>query len=131
MGSNDSSSATSSSSASSADDAATVAAINFVAYRVVANVIVAVGIVGNLINLIVLTRPKLKGVMYRYLLALAASNLMVLIMAIPALMDIGGAIRSKEYPVVFFQAHLEMPLLNRWVKKFCRILRHPSYFTKM
>ncbi len=70
---------------------------------------------GNLINLIVLTRPKLKGVMYRYLLGLAASNLLVLIMAIPALMHISGAIQSQAYPVVFFQAHLEIPLLNSFM----------------
>ena len=53
--------------------------------------------------------------MYRYLLGLAASNLMVLIMAIPALMDISGAIQSQAYAVVFFQAHLEIPLLNSFM----------------
>ena len=42
------------------DDSDTVATINFVAYNVVAFVIVGVGIVGNLLNLVVLSRPKLK-----------------------------------------------------------------------
>ena len=60
--------------------------INYVAHGIIANIIVGVGIVGNLLNLIVLTRPKLKGVMYVYLLGLAVSNLCVLLTAIPALM---------------------------------------------
>ena len=42
------------------DDFDTVATINFVAYNVVAFVIVGVGIVGNILNLVVLSRPKLK-----------------------------------------------------------------------
>ena len=65
------------------DSEGTVSLINHVAYNYVALFIVAVGIVGNLLNLIVLTRPKLKGVMYVYLLGLAVSNLCVLIIAIP------------------------------------------------
>ncbi len=96
-------------------DTATVKYINYVAFGIIANVIVGVGIVGNLINLIVLTRPKLKGVMYRYLLGLAASNLLVLIMAIPALMKIRGALRSSTFEIAFFQAHLEIPLLNSFM----------------
>ena len=64
-------------------DEETVNMINHVAYNYVALFIVAVGIIGNLLNLIVLTRPKLKGVMYVYLLGLAVSNLCVLIIAIP------------------------------------------------
>ena len=46
-----------------AADAATVEMINHIAYNYVALFIVAVGIIGNILNLIVLTRPKLKGVM--------------------------------------------------------------------
>ena len=64
-------------------DEETVNLINNVAYNYVAFFIVAVGIAGNLINLVVLTRPRLKGVMYVYLLGLAVSNLCVLIIAIP------------------------------------------------
>ena len=43
------------------DNSAAVATINHIAYNYVALFIVALGIVGNLLNLIVLTRPKLKG----------------------------------------------------------------------
>ena len=66
----------------------TVGMIKFVAYSVVANVIVGVGLVGNLLSLAVLTRPNLKGVMYVYLFGLAASNLLVLLSALPGLYDI-------------------------------------------
>ena len=98
------------------DDFDTVATINFVAYNVVAFVIVGVGIVGNILNLVVLSRPKLKGVMYVYLLGLALSNLCVLIMAIPALMDIAGDMDSRDsYSIAFFKAHLEIPMLNSFM----------------
>ena len=97
-------------------DRDTVATINFVAYNVIAFVIVGVGIVGNLLNLVVLSRPKLKGVMYVYLLGLALSNLCVLIMAIPALMDIAGDMDSRDsYSIAFFKAHLEIPMLNSFM----------------
>jgi hypothetical protein len=68
----------------------TVLQIKFIAYSVIAYIIVGVGIVGNLLNLVVLTRPNLKGVMYVYLLGLAVSNLCVLLSAVPALFDIAG-----------------------------------------
>ena len=83
--------------------AATVELINHVAYNYVALFIVAVGIIGNLLNLIVLTRPKLKGVMYVYLLGLAVSNLCVLIIAIPALIAITSPQCSKAYAKAYFQ----------------------------
>ena len=41
--------------------AATVLHIKFVAYSVVAYIIVGLGLVGNLLNLVVLTRPNLKA----------------------------------------------------------------------
>ena len=41
--------------------------LRWVAYRVVMPVIIAGGLVGNLLNLVVLTRPALKGVTYVYL----------------------------------------------------------------
>ena len=90
------------------DDFDTVATINFVAYNVVAFVIVGVGIVGNILNLVVLSRPKLKGVMYVYLLGLALSNLCVLLTAIPALMDIAGDMDSRDsYAIAFFQVGIQ------------------------
>ena len=88
--------------------------IKWVAYSVVAYVIVGVGILGNLASLVVLTRPNLKGVMYVYLLGLpldlsdpeglnvisleglAVSNLCVLISALPALFDMSSGLGGGE-----------------------------------
>ena len=49
--------------------------IKWIAYSVVAYVIVGVGILGNLASLVVLTRPNLKGVMYVYLLGRESRDL--------------------------------------------------------
>ena len=96
----------------------TIPLIYNVAFKIVAMVIVAIGIMGNILNLIVLTRPKLKGVMYVYLVGLAISNLSVLITAIPALMAIAKSpepMYSNSYVLSFFFAHLEIPLLNAFM----------------
>jgi 7 transmembrane receptor (rhodopsin family) len=95
---------------------ATVLQIKFVAYSVIANIVVAVGIVGNILNLVVLTRPNLKGVMYVYLLGLAVSNLCVLLTAVPALYDIAKGLGDRgDYTTAFYQAHLELPLINAFM----------------
>ena len=52
----------------------TVDNIKWIAYSVVAYVIVGVGILGNLASLVVLTRPNLKGVMYVYLLGIVCAG---------------------------------------------------------
>ncbi len=90
----------------------TVAMINHVAYNYVALFIVAIGIFGNLLNIIVLRRPKLKGVMYVYLLGLAVSNLAVLVIAVPAVLSLTAPSCTPNYATAYFYAHLMMPLLN-------------------
>lgn len=92
-----------------------VQSIKWVAYSLVAYLIVGVGIMGNLLSLVVLTRPNLKGVMYVYLLGLAVSNLCVLITAVPALFDISAGIGGGHYTTAFFQAHLKLPLINSFM----------------
>ena len=89
--------------------------IKWVAYSVVAYLIVGVGIMGNLLSLVVLTRPNLKGVMYVYLLGLAVSNLCVLMTAVPALFDISAGLGGGHYTTAFFQAHLKLPLINSFM----------------
>lgn len=97
------------------DTKAEIVAIHYVAYGIIAKVIVAVGIFGNILNLIVLTRPKLKGVMYTYLLGLAVSNLCVLVSAIPALHFLAHGKTTQYYIVAFFNAHLAVPVLNTFM----------------
>ena len=98
-----------------AETAQTVELINHVAYNYVALFIVAVGIIGNILNLIVLTRPKLKGVMYVYLLGLAVSNLCVLIIAIPALISLTAPQCTQSYAQAHFHAHWMIPMLNSFM----------------
>ena len=93
----------------------TVDIIKFIAYAVVANLVVGVGLVGNLLNLVVLTRPNLKGVMYVYLLGLAVSNLLVLISALPGLYDISSGLKDGSYTTAFYQAHMKLPIINSFM----------------
>jgi len=92
-----------------------VQSIKWIAYSLVAYLIVCVGIMGNLLSLVVLTRPNLKGVMYVYLLGLAVSNLCVLLTAVPALYDISSGLGGGHYTTAFFQAHLKLPLINSFM----------------
>ena len=104
-----------SSNLESLENALAVGTIKWVAYSVVAYVVVGVGMVGNLLSLVVLPRPNLKGVMYVYLLGLAVSNLCVLITAVPALFDISSGLGGGHYATAFFQAHLMLPLINSFM----------------
>jgi len=92
-----------------------IVAIHYIAYGIVAKIIVAVGIFGNILNLVVLSRPNLKGVMYIYLLGLAVSNLLVLVSAIPALNFLAHGRTTQHYALAFFQAHLALPVLNTFM----------------
>ncbi|EEC02532.1 probable G-protein coupled receptor AH9.1 [Ixodes scapularis] len=85
--------------------------LKFIAYGVVSFVIIALGIVGNLINLIVLTRPNLKGVTFVYLTWLATSDLLTLVVAVFSMLRLHG-IQPRTYPAAFYFAHVEMPLVN-------------------
>lgn len=88
--------------------------VKFVAYSVVFPVIIVLGVIGNVINLIVLTRPSLKGVTFVYLSWLAISDLAVLLMGSVSMLRLAG-IHAKDYSTAFFFAHLEMPLVNAFM----------------
>ncbi|XP_003743964.1 probable G-protein coupled receptor B0563.6 [Galendromus occidentalis] len=88
-----------------------LATVKFLAYGVVAIFIIVLGFIGNVINLIVLTRPNLKGVTYVYLTWLATFDLLSLIFALFSVLRLHG-IQPKSYTAAFFYAHLEMPLVN-------------------
>lgn len=85
--------------------------LKFIAYGVVSFVIIALGIIGNVINLMVLTRPNLKGVTFVYLTWLATSDLLTLVVAVFSMMRLHG-IQPRNYPAAFYFAHIEMPLVN-------------------
>lgn len=81
------------------------------AYRVVAPIVIGVGILGNILNLVVLTRPSLKGVTYIYLQWLAISDLLALIFAIPLIARITD-VHLKTYLFAIYHAYFELTLLN-------------------
>lgn len=93
----------------------TIAAINYVAYGIIANIIVGVGIVGHILSLIVLASPDLTGVMYTYLIALAMSNLSALLTAIFPLDFLAKKKQTEHYLMAFFHAHVGVPLLNTFM----------------
>ena len=96
----------------------TITRIYHDAFEIAAMVFVAAGIISNSVNVIVLTRPNLKGTMYIYLLALAATNLVSLILAIPTLLKLAEPFQLPTYSsfaLAIFVAHIEIPLLNIFI----------------
>ena len=118
-----------------------VSQIKFFAHCIIALPIVSVGIVGNLLSLIVLNRPNLSRVLYVYLRGLAVSNLCVLLVAIPALLDISYGLPGGHYLTAFYQAYLKLPLINTFMassvyiilcmtfNRFCSIWK-PDFFRR-
>ena len=95
-----------------------ISSIYYVAFNEIAMILVAFGIICNLFNVIVLTRPRLRGVMYIYLLALAATNLTSLILAVPTLLKLAKPFQLpsyNSYSLAIFVAHIEIPLLNVFI----------------
>lgn len=92
----------------------TVERLKFIAYGVVSSVIIALGILGNVINLVVLTRPNLKGVTFVYLSWLAISDLMSLVISLTSMFRLHG-MQPRTYTAAFYYAHVEMPLVNAFM----------------
>ncbi|CAN7993922.1 unnamed protein product [Ixodes hexagonus] len=87
------------------------AKLKFIAYGNVSLVIITLGIVGNLVNLAVLTRPNLKGVIFTYLTWLATSDLLALAVAVFSMMRLHDS-QPRNYVAAFYYAHAELPLVN-------------------
>ena len=92
--------------------------IYYYGFEIVAMVLVTFGIISNIVNVIALAKPNLKGVMYVYLLALAATNLSSLVLAIPTLLQLAKPFETTTYSsfgLAVFVAHIEIPLLNIFI----------------
>ncbi|KAG8175394.1 hypothetical protein JTE90_023760 [Oedothorax gibbosus] len=85
--------------------------LKFVAYGVVSSVIIALGIIGNSINLAVLTRPNLKGPTFVYLTWLAISDLSALLVSLTSMFRLHG-MQPRTKTASLYYAHVEMPLVN-------------------
>ncbi|KAG7164724.1 G-protein coupled receptor [Homarus americanus] len=90
-------------------------ALRWTVYQVVFPVLVALGVVANVLNLIVLSRPAMRGVAYRYLNHLAVSDLLYLVFNVPFCMK--DFARISEMQVVsrasaVYYANVGIPLVN-------------------
>ncbi|XP_035220669.1 probable G-protein coupled receptor AH9.1 [Stegodyphus dumicola] len=88
--------------------------LKFIAYGVVSSIIIALGILGNFINLAVLTRPNLKGVTFVYLTWLAISDLMSLVVSLSSMFRLHG-MQPRTYTAAVYYSHIEMPLVNAFM----------------
>ncbi|XP_017786695.1 PREDICTED: probable G-protein coupled receptor B0563.6 [Nicrophorus vespilloides] len=89
--------------------------IRSVAYRIIAPVTICVGILGNIMNLLVLTtRPFLKGGTRVYLTALSISDLSVMVTVIPMVMRWNHS-QWKTAEAAFYHAHVELFLNNTFI----------------
>lgn len=77
--------------------------------------VVGIGLLGNVLNLLVLTRPSLKGVTYTYLIGLACSDIGVLLCAVP--MMVGDFFLARS---LFFR----FAYLDSGMGKICTLLEY-------
>ncbi|XP_055611905.1 probable G-protein coupled receptor B0563.6 [Uranotaenia lowii] len=86
-----------------------------ISYGIALPIICALGIVGNVLNLVVLTRRNMRGTAYIYMRGYSAAALLAIIFAIPFGMrmlihrDSG---RWRNFGQAFYSAHLELFLGN-------------------
>nr|CAD7426711.1 unnamed protein product [Timema monikensis] len=85
--------------------------LRWVAYKVTMPVIIVSGLLGNIMNLAVLTRPALRGVTYVYLSGLAIADLGVMLCVVPMVMRLNRC-PSLTYAAAFFHAHAELVATN-------------------
>lgn len=82
--------------------------VKYIAYGIVMPVLVCLGVFGDILNLVVLTRPNMTGVAYVYMRGYAAASLFALLCAIPftyrILVHETG--RWASYGVAFLHAHV-------------------------
>ncbi|XP_069195649.1 alpha-2B adrenergic receptor-like [Procambarus clarkii] len=84
--------------------------LGYIAYSVVAPVIISFGILTNILNLVVLTRPSLRGPTFRYLKWLAVANLLVCVVLLPFTLHTHDT--PVPYPAALYFAHIEVPVGN-------------------
>ncbi|XP_071543960.1 probable G-protein coupled receptor B0563.6 isoform X1 [Panulirus ornatus] len=92
--------------------------LRWVVYQVVFPVLVSLGVVANLLNLIVLSRPAMRGVAYRYLNHLAVSDLLYLVFNVPFCMRDFAYISEMKMvskPSAVYYANVGIPLVNMFL----------------
>ncbi|XP_013774549.1 probable G-protein coupled receptor B0563.6 [Limulus polyphemus] len=88
--------------------------LKFLGYGIIGSVVIGLGILGNMINLIVLTRPNLKGVTFVYLSWLATSDLMTLLVSTTSLLRLHG-VQPRSFAASLYYAYVELALVNAFM----------------
>lgn len=88
--------------------------LKFIAYGVLSSIIIGLGILGNISNLVVLTRPNLKGVTFVYLTWLAISDLMALLISLTSMFRLHG-MQPRTFAAAVYYSYIEMPLVNAFM----------------
>ena len=96
---------------------------NVIGYKYIAPVIFAIGLVGNVANVIILrNRKRFSGRLYIYLRALAITDIICLSFAI------SGIIHQMERPYTYDEKHtgepLQVILALKYILKLCTILSY-------
>ncbi|XP_043286695.1 probable G-protein coupled receptor B0563.6 [Venturia canescens] len=91
------------------------ASLRRVSYGIILPAICCLGIVGNVLNLVVLTRRNMRGTAYIYMRGYAAAALLAILFCIPFALRVlihKETGRWSNWPQAFYHAHLELFLGN-------------------
>ena len=80
-----------------------------VCYKYVGPILCVFGVLGNVLSLLVLTRDRLKDAPYVYLRALAATDMMALLVSFPFMVF---SIGSYAYPWKWYESYVFLPFAN-------------------
>lgn len=88
-----------------------IAQTRFVAYGVIAPVIIIVGMVGNILTILLLRKPQFRGVTYTYFLALAVSDLLSLFFSISLMVHL-VQVAVRAYSTAVWYSYFELLFVN-------------------
>nr|XP_045601571.1 uncharacterized protein LOC123760123 [Procambarus clarkii] len=107
-------------------------------FHVVFPVLITVGVITNVLNLVVLTRPMMRNRAYRWLRCLATVDIMLYLLTIPVCLAMGGH-GPTTHTLAFYYAHFGWALsissqilsfyLMSWFAydRFLAVCRHDKY----
>ncbi|KAK4875612.1 hypothetical protein RN001_012034 [Aquatica leii] len=88
--------------------------IRRVAYQIIAPLLVATGVVGNMLNLIVLCRPFFNSCTRTYLRVLAIADIIILLLDIPMIIRLNGKQNTNIFTAVY-HAYVEIPIITTFI----------------
>ncbi|XP_069953370.1 probable G-protein coupled receptor B0563.6 [Cherax quadricarinatus] len=82
-------------------------------FHVLFPVLITIGILTNILNLVILTRPTMRNKSYRWLRWLATVDIVLCSLTIPVCLATGGY-RASSYNLAFYYAHFGWSLCIAW-----------------